>query len=51
MTEEHYDEGWICKTCGAPGVEDTCPYDEDVFGKETICTCCPNCRRECAQNI
>jgi len=30
----------------------TCPYREDVNNdSETLCTCCPDCKHECAMDI
>lgn len=39
-----------CKN--APVEEHTCPYAEDINGDhETLCTCCEDCTRECADDI
>jgi hypothetical protein len=40
----------VCK-CGSPSVMSECPYDADVNGKTTMCSCCKSCRRECAMEI
>jgi len=30
----------------------TCPYREEIKGDETtLCNCCDECRRQCAQDI
>ena len=42
----------ICQKCGnEEGEEDYCPYDLDIWGKETICTCCKNCKQKCLWEI
>ena len=43
----------MCK-CGKNPAEEphTCPYAEEIGGdSETLCTCCEDCRYECAMDI
>ena len=44
------DDNPTCQ-CGQPAEPGTCPFDEDVYDKVTVCDCCTNCRNECAQDI
>jgi len=44
----------MCPTCGSnPASEEEriCPYDEDIRGVETICTCCLSCYQDCLDDI
>ena len=35
-----------------PKAPHTCPYREDVYGDYTTkCTCCDECRKQCAYDI
>ena len=47
MEYERCNNDW----CTQKAVADICPFDEDVNGKERICTCCTSCRRECLMDI
>jgi hypothetical protein len=29
----------------------TCPYVEEIYGDESLCTCCERCESECAADI
>ncbi len=31
--------------------EKLCPYDEDIYSKENMCTCCPDHRGQCGDDI
>jgi hypothetical protein len=39
--------------CGNPADEEhTCPFAEEIHGRtEPACRCCPDCTRECANDI
>lgn len=44
--------GLECFRCHTyDGVEGVCPYDEEINGKTTECTCCKACRNGCADEI
>ena len=39
-------------TCKEGHEEHTCPYAEEIHGdSETLCTCCPYCESNCADEI
>jgi len=47
-----------CERCKDAGKENEelhevqlCPYDEDIYGKKTLCTCCPDHRGQCGDDI
>lgn len=41
-----------CPKCRQnPKVSGTCPYDAEIYGVETYCKCCNECRNACAQDI
>lgn len=49
-------EGWEedttkCDYCGEKGCLGVCPYAEEIGGSVLECTCCSNCRGECASAI
>ena len=37
--------------CGENGCLGVCPYAEEIGGSIIECTCCSNCRGECADAI
>jgi len=52
-TKREDKEEKMCK-CGRNPAEEphTCPYSEEIGGNsETLCTCCEDCRHECAMDI
>ena len=41
-----------CCTCDEGWNEHPCPYRQDIFDdSETLCTCCPTCQQNCADDI
>jgi hypothetical protein len=40
-----------CSKCGKPSVVGMCPYDDDVWDKETECDCCKACHQDCRDSI
>lgn len=46
---------WIearCQGCqGPPGDLAPCPYAEELYGEDSPCNCCDECRRACAEDI
>lgn len=44
-------EAEIICDCGQEGMENVCPYDEDVNGTETECNCCSVCYHNCTMEI
>jgi len=43
----------LCERCGVNEATEphTCPYDFEINGDETLCTCCEQCRQLCADDI
>lgn len=47
--DEPYNE---CRRCDSTsGVDGICPYEAEICGVERICTCCEECRQDCANDI
>lgn len=51
--KKKYDEPYNeCRRCDSTsGVDGICPYDAEICGVERICTCCEECRQDCANDI
>ena len=47
------EEAELCKCGENPATEPhPCPFNEDLHGdSETLCTCCEDCRYQCAMDI
>jgi hypothetical protein len=43
----------MCERCGkAPATEPhTCPYYDEIYDEEIICTCCEECEQGCCDDI
>lgn len=47
--DEPYNE---CKNCDSTkGIDGICPYAIEICGVEKMCTCCKDCRQDCANDI
>jgi hypothetical protein len=41
-----------CSRCGEQGSEHSCPYIDEMNGKnDYTCTCCASCTSQCTQDI
>src|SRR5690606_17052309 len=51
--KKKYDEPYNeCRRCDSTsGVDGICPYDVEICGVERMCTCCEECRQDCANDI
>ena len=54
--KEFAPEGTEFKPCGVPGCnsvgsEHPCPYQQEINGNDTPCSCCDDCTQNCADDI
>ena len=51
--KKKYDEPYNeCRRCDSTsGVDGICPYEAEICGVERMCTCCEECRQDCANDI
>jgi len=43
----------MCENCNVneATLPHLCPYKDEINDDDTLCTCCPDCERECMENI
>jgi hypothetical protein len=43
----------LCPSCKKNPASEPhpCPYGEEIYGSKDECDCCPDCMRQCAEDI